>query len=242
MTEGIDHVVAIIPARGGSTRVPRKNLAPLGGHPLIAHTILAARGASELTNVYVSTEDPEIADVAVSYGASVIWRPAELALATSPTEPALKHAVDTIERTGPAVDALVMLQATSPFRGPERIDQAIQLWRETRCDSVVAVVPDVRYYFLGDVDHEGRLRVGYDPQNRLRTQDIPPRYQETGSLYLTARRHLMEHGCRMGGKMRALILDETEAMDIDTILDLRHCEFMLETGLAQALPALRRAA
>jgi CMP-N,N'-diacetyllegionaminic acid synthase len=228
--------VAVIPARGGSKRIPRKNLAKLGGHPLIAHTIFAALRATKVDAVYVTTEDKEIAAVARRYGAKVIWRPEDLASATAPTEPCLQHALEDIEKQSKkGVDRLVMLQPTSPFRGSERIDQALELMDESSCDSVVGVFADVRYYFLGDIDEESRLTVGYDPDNRLRTQDIKPRYQETGALYVMTREQLMDRGCRMGGDMRALVLDETESMDIDTVLDLRHCEFLLQAGVAQGL-------
>lgn len=236
MTQPRSQTVAIIPARGGSKRIPRKNLALLGGHPLIAHTILAALHARQVDQVYVTTEDQEIATVARRYGAQVIWRPEELASETAPTEPCLQHALVTIEQqSGIPVGKLVMLQPTSPFRGSQRIDQAVEMMHQSGCDSVVGVFADIRYYFLGDIDAEERLTVGYDPQNRLRTQDIKPRYQETGALYVMTRAQLMDRGCRMGGDMRALVLDETESMDIDTVLDLRHCEFLLQAGVAQGL-------
>jgi len=223
------NTVAVIPARGGSTRIQDKNLAPLAGHPLVAHTILAARDAAEVGAVYVSTEDPQIAAASERYGAQVIWRPRSMASATAPTEPCLIHALDHIERqTGKRVDALVMLQATSPLRGAERIDQAVRLLRESGCDAVVSVHPKVGYYFLCDFDDDGRLVPGYDPNNRPRTQDIPPRYRENGAIYVMTRAQLMDQGCRMGGHMRAVIMDEVESIDIDTLTDLELARVVLE--------------
>jgi CMP-N,N'-diacetyllegionaminic acid synthase len=221
--------VAIIPARGGSTRIPRKNLCTLAGIPLIAHTIRAALSAAGVDGVFVSTDDREIAEVAAAHGAEVIWRPARLATAEAPTEPALQHAVTEIEANlvGRPVERIVLLQATSPLRGAARIDEALELMQRTGCDSVVSVVPEIGYYFLGDLGPDQRLRVGYDPMHRLRTQEIPPRYRENGAVYVMTRAQLMERGCRMGRDMRALIMGEDESIDIDTPRELELCRLVL---------------
>jgi CMP-N,N'-diacetyllegionaminic acid synthase len=222
--------LAVIPARGGSTRVPRKNLAPVGRHPLIAHTILAARQAEEVNAVVVSTDSDEIAEVSLCYGAQVVRRPAELATAEAPSEPALIHAILAYEAGGVPVDLVVMLQATSPLRSAARIDEAVRLQRRTRCDSVVSVVRDVGYYFLGELDAEARLSLSYDPRRRLRTQEIPPRYRENGAIYVMKRAQIVEGGCRIGGDVRALVMDERESVDIDSPLDLELCRLL--AGLA----------
>ena len=222
-------VVAIIPARGGSTRIPAKNLALLDQRPLVAHTIDAALTARLVDAVYVSTNDAEIARVSRHHGARVVMRPDHLSTSEAPTEPALQHAVQEIERRqGERVELIVMLQPTSPLRGAGRIDEGVRLLRSGDWDAVVSVVPDVGYYFLGDIGAGGELRVGYDPHNRLRTQDIPPRYRENGAVYVTTRRLLMERGCRMGGRMAALVMDEKESIDIDTPLELELCRVLLE--------------
>lgn len=221
-------IPAIIPARGGSQRIPNKNLARVGGHPLIAHTIAAARHARLITDVFVSTDSPAIGRVAEAYGAKVIERPDELATAASPTEPALIHAVEQIEwEQERHVDLIVLLQATSPLRRDFRIDQAVDLALRSACDAVVSVVPNIEYYFLGDLGAEGRFHVGYDPQDRLRTQDIPPRYRENGAIYVMTRQQLLGRGCRMGGDMRALVMDPSESIDIDDILDLQVCNLLM---------------
>lgn len=222
------NTVAVIPARGGSTRIQDKNLASLGGHPLLAHTIMAARRAREVGGVHVSTQCERIARASEQYGASVIWRPEELATATSPTEPSLIHAVEQVEQqTGRRVDALVMLQVTSPLRGAGRIDQAVRLLRDTGCDAVVSVHPKVGYYFLADLDPDGRMILGYDPKHRSRTQDIPPRYRENGAIYVMTRAQIVEQGCRMGGDIRAVVMDEEESIDIDTRTDLELARVVL---------------
>ncbi len=220
-------IPAVIPARGGSQRIPLKNLSRVGGHPLIAHTIVAARRATLISDVYVSTDSEEIAEVAARYGAKIIERPAELATATTPTEPALLHAIETIEAQEGPSDLVVLLQATSPLRRDFRIDQAIALAIEQRCDSVVSVTPVIDYYFLGQIDANANYSVSYNPKHRLRTQDIPPRYRENGAIYVMTRDLIMTEGCRMGGDMRALIMDRNESIDIDDTLDLRLCNLLL---------------
>lgn len=240
--DDLPYTLVIVPARGGSTRIPQKNLAQLGGQPLLAHTLLAARQAKLVHNVYVSTDCPTIGAVARRYGASVVKRPAELATAEAQSEPALFHAVERIEkREARRIDIIVMLQATSPLRRANRIDQAIELLLQTGCDSVVSVTPEVGYYFLGDIGDGGRLEVGYDPHHRLRTQDIPPRYRENGAIYVMTRRQLMERRCRMGGDMRALVMDQEESIDIDDAIDLKLCSVLLteQRGLTRAAAPLR---
>jgi CMP-N,N'-diacetyllegionaminic acid synthase len=118
--------IAIIPARGGSKRVPSKNLLPLAGRPLLAHSIEAALAAENVSDVYVSTEDEQIAEVARSHGAQVVMRPAEIASDTATSESALADALDQIAAGGRAEPELVVfLQATSPVRRPGEIDRAI---------------------------------------------------------------------------------------------------------------------
>lgn len=240
MTTRPKRIVAIIPARGGSQRVPQKNLALLAGKPLIAHTIAAACSAHSVSEVYVSTDDTLIAATSRKLGAQVIDRPAALATAESPTEPSLIHAVQTLEARDTApIDVVVLLQATSPLRGPDRIDACVSLLLTSRCDSVVSVTPSIDYYFLGDLDESCRLRVGYDPDNRLRTQDIPRRYRENGAVYAMTRTQLIERGCRMGGDMRAVVMSDEESIDIDTALDLAICEALLAQHAGNDSPNLQ---
>lgn len=220
-------IPAVIPARGGSQRIPFKNLARVGGHPLLAHTIVAARRARLISDVYVSTDAEEIAMVAERYGAKVIERPTEIAGPMAASESALLHAVETIEGNDGKVDLVVMLQATSPLRRDFRIDQAIGMAVDEGCDAVVSVTPVIDYYFLGDVDDHGRLSVSYDPKNRRRTQDIPPRYRENGAIYVMTRDLLFNEECRMGGDMRALVMDRNESIDIDDVIDLKLCNLLL---------------
>lgn len=221
-------VVAVIPARGGSKGIPRKNLRELAGKPLIAHTIDAARHSKLCDVVVVSTEDAEIARVARDFGAEVVMRPAELATDEAPTEPTLLHAVAAIEdRHEATADVVVLLQATSPLRPASAIDAAVRRLCVDGCDSVVAVRSDHGAHFTGVV-REGRFVPPYDPQARRRRQDMEPLYRETGALYAVTRNLLFASKCRMGGDMRPLVLSEEEAMDIDTASDFALVERFIE--------------
>jgi len=222
--------LAVIPARGGSRRLPRKNLAALAGKPLVAHTIAAALAARSLWRVVVSTDDTLIADVARAYGAEVVMRPSELASDAAPTEPTLRHALETIEaRCGTQVDGVVTLQPTSPLRGAARIDQAVALIERSGADSVCSVEANIDYYFLGDIDPRGRLVLGYDPRCRARTQDIAPRYKDNGAIYVSRRELLVgEVCCRLGADVRPLLMEAWESIDIDELVDLLQAAAVLE--------------
>ena len=130
-------VLAVIPARGGSKGLPRKNILPLAGKPLIAHTIEAARGSARVKKVMVSTDDPEIARVSASFGAQVIRRPGELATNTASSVDVLLHLLGTLEEPEP--ETLLLLQATSPLRNSADIDAALDLFDRGACDAVVSV-------------------------------------------------------------------------------------------------------
>lgn len=225
-------MLAIIPARGGSKGIPRKNLLPVGGKPLIAWTIEQALAVDGL-DVAVSTEDEEIADVALSFGARVIERPAELARDETATEPVVLHAMDVVAaERGEDPEAVMLLQATSPLRLPGTLTRAVEEFRTRPVDSIVGVVPNPP--FLWGTDGESAVAF-WDVANRPRRQDLTVeqlRYRETGSVYVTAPWVYRELNNRLGGRMGLFIMDETEGVDIDTLHDLGLAEAWL-TNLAE---------
>lgn len=169
--------VAIIPARGGSKGLPRKNVLPLAGKPLIAHTIDAARAARLVDRVVVSTDDPEIAAVARTYGADVVDRPADLAGDTASSEAALLHALGVMAEGGERPDVLVFLQCTSPLTTAEDIDAAAGAVIDG-ADTALTVAPF--HYFLWTADGQG---VNHDKSVRLMRQQRTPEFLETGAVY-----------------------------------------------------------
>lgn len=225
--EGKKLMLGIIPARGGSKGIPRKNLLHVGGKPLIAWTIEQALQVEGL-KVFVSTEDDEIAETALSFGAGVIQRPTELAKDTTPTEPVVLHALDTYaSSTGADPDTVMLLQATSPLRLPGTLQRAVDEFRSREIDSSVGVVPNPPFLWGGNSDEAVAF---WDVANRPRRQDLTPaqlRYRETGSVYITASWVYRQLGNRLGGRMGLFVMDEREGIDIDTLHDLGIAEASL---------------
>lgn len=211
--------VAVIPARAGSRGLPGKHLRLLGGIPMIAHTIRAALAAQRVDRVIVSTNDEAIARVARDAGAEVPFRrPDELAGATTPTLPVVRHAVEWLEAHGAAIDIVVTLQATSPLRGPTEIDATIALLDDRAVRSAVTVTPvGLPSSILGTV-REGRFRafaVASDP----RRQAAPAAVRLTGAVYVT-RRDLLAEGRLLDEAPAALLVEGPSAIDVDDATDL----------------------
>lgn len=218
-------VLAIIPARGGSKSIPRKNLVPLAGKPLIVWTIEAAQQAKLLDCVVVSTDDGEIAQVAREAGVEVIKRPRELATDTVQTELALLHALDYLEQNeGYRPDAVALLQCTSPLRGSEVIDAAITKLVETDCDVVMTVAPLQHWDKRGGIEEDDVWLPEYDYAQRKFSQEVAERYSENGAVYVTRTCILREHNNRLGGDVRVIVMDSLRSLDVDTLEDLTQAE------------------
>ncbi|GAA1916849.1 acylneuraminate cytidylyltransferase family protein [Nocardioides hwasunensis] len=211
--------LCVIPARGGSKGVPRKNLLDVGGKPLIVWTIEHALAVPEL-DVVVSTDDEEIAEVARDAGARVPWlRPDELAQDTTPTEPVVRHAIEQVTAERGRPDSVMLLQATSPVRHDDTLGRALAEFATTGVDSMVGVVEQPPFIWqAGDPP-----TAAYDVAARPRRQDLTPearRYRETGSLYVTRTEVYEEHDNRLGGRVGLFVMHEDEGIDIDTELDV----------------------
>lgn len=211
--------LCVIPARGGSKGVPRKNLLDVGGKPLIVWTIEQALAVPDL-DVLVSTNDEEIADVARAAGARVPWlRPAELSQDTTPTEPVVRHAIEQVTQESGRPDEVMLLQATSPVRHDDTLARALTEFAETGVDSMVGVVEQPPFVWqAGDPP-----TAAYDVAARPRRQDLSERarrYRETGSLYVTRTEIYEQHDNRLGGSIGLFVMAEDEGIDIDTELDV----------------------
>lgn len=219
-------ILAIIPARAGSKGIPGKNIKPLAGKPLIAHSIEQARNSDLVTRIVVSTDGDQIAQVARDYGAEVITRPAEISGDTATSESALLHALYTLHETEAYdPDLIVFLQCTSPIRQPHDIDRAIQTLRDANADSLLSVVPSHR--FLWGI-REGTVKsLNYDFRSRPRRQDREPEYAENGSIYVLKPSILRQQQNRLGGKIALYVMDAWSAVDIDDPEDFELCEWIL---------------
>src|SRR5437899_11322816 len=192
--------VAIIPARGGSKRVPSKNLLPISGRPLLAYSIEHALASEHVTDVYVSTEDERIAAVARAHGAEVIERPAGLAADGSTSEAALTRVLEELAARGRSEPELVVfLQATSPVRRPDEIDRAIATPLEQGADALFSATPNRELFWRLSTD--GPAPINYALGTRPREQDMAPQFRENGSIYVFRPSVLREYGNRLGGRI-----------------------------------------
>lgn len=213
-------ILCVVPARGGSKGVPRKNVLPVAGRPLISWTVEQALAARPAMDVVVSTDDEEIAAVARAAGALVPFlRPADLARDDTPTEPVVRHAIAAARAADAAPDAVMLLQATSPVRLPGTVSRAIAQLEASAVDALVGVVPQAPFIWADGPEPTA----AYDVAARPRRQDLTPqtlRYRETGSLYLTRTWVYDELDNRIGGRVGLFVMDELEGVDVDTEIDL----------------------
>lgn len=216
-------ILALIPARGGSKRVPRKNITDFDGKPLLAHTIEFAKRIPELDKIVVSSEDGEILSVAKKYGAQVLVRPSELALDGTKDEPVLIHALEALEKEGETFDYVVMFQVTSPFRKLETVKKVINTAIKGDFDTVATVEED-RNYFRKIENGEWIAIVPDAPRSQ---KEREPFYKEAGVCYIMKTSALKETGKIFAGKKEGfVIVDEIEGVDINTPFDLELARFI----------------
>ncbi len=228
-------VLALIPARGGSKSIPRKNIKPFAGHPLIAYSIAAGLQAEHVGRVIVSTDDPEIAAVARDYGAEVPFRrPATLAQDATPDLPVFTHALAWLEEhEGYRPDLVVQLRPTTPVRPPDLVDRAVRLLLEhPEADSVRGVVPSGQNpYKMWRITQAGRLAPLLEvpglaePYNAPR-QSLPPTYWQTGHIDVI-RPRVFAAGSMSGRVILPLVLDPLYTVDLDTPLDWMWAEWLV---------------
>jgi CMP-N,N'-diacetyllegionaminic acid synthase len=225
---GGPRLVALIPARGGSKGLLRKNLRTFRGTPLVAHAVATARQVGALHRIVVSTDDHEIADVARRAGGDVPFlRPADLATDETPTLPVVQHAVRWLEAHETSVDAVVLLQATSPLRTAQHVEAAIRKFVETGADSVTTVCAvDDNPYWMQRLDGDRLCPLMPEGRRYGRRQDLPPVYRLTGAVYVTRRDVVMEEGRLLGDDTRAIVVGRRQSIDIDDDFDLRLCELI----------------
>jgi YrbI family 3-deoxy-D-manno-octulosonate 8-phosphate phosphatase len=220
------HVLVIIPARGGSQRLPKKNLLPVAGKPLLVHSIEQARRSRLVTRVVVSTDDPEITSVSRDAGAEVIQRPAELATETASSESALLHVVESLEhqeRYQP--ELVVFLQCTSPVRRLDDIDGAIRRLLESGADSVFSATASK--WLLWRSAGPWAESFNYDYHVRKREQEMADEWRENGSIYVFKPWLLREQRNRLGGKIAVYEMDYWSSFQVDSQEDLELCDWVI---------------
>jgi CMP-N-acetylneuraminic acid synthetase len=206
--------LGVIPARGGSKRVPRKNLRLLSGSPLISYTIEAAKKATKLTDWVVSTEDEEIENVALSYGARVLKRPDSLASDDTTSGAVCKHALEAMEADNEPYDMVVLLHPTSPIRDPKHIDEAVARLAASDCKYAASIrqLPTKR--------HPTVFNAYTDIVSN-------PVFALNASIYAIKRDELLAKASHTGHPFEALFMDRYHSLDIDEEIDLKIAELYL---------------
>jgi len=216
-------VVGLIPARGASKGIPRKNLASLGGKPLIAWTIAAALASETVDRTVVTTEDAEIAEVSRGLGAELLGRPPELAGDEIPMSEVVKHAVRELAPE----TALVLLQPTSPLRTSRHVDDAVGLLLASGADAVVSVVEVPHQYGATSLMRlEGELLVRLDETPYATRADKPVLYARNGPAILALRADRIGDDL-YAGDLRPYVMDAADSVDVDEPFDLELAEFLL---------------
>ncbi len=222
------NVLVIIPARGGSKGIPRKNIKLFNGKPLIYYSIDCARAICEDMDICVSTDDDEIISVVEDYGLKVPFkRPSELATDTAGTYEVLLHALDYYEKHGRHYDIVVLLQNTSPFRSAKQVKEALSLYND-KIDMVVSVKESAAnpYYCVFEEDLNGYLHVCKGDGNIFRRQDAPKVYEYNGAIYIMNALTLKTTHMHKMKKRVKYVMDDLSSFDLDTMWEWQIAEMM----------------
>ncbi|WP_461634102.1 acylneuraminate cytidylyltransferase family protein [Labilibaculum euxinus] len=224
-------ILAIIPARGGSKRLPRKNILPLAGKPLIAWSIEAAQKSAYVTDVLVSTDDIEIASIAKDYGAWVPFlRPQNLSTDTSSSYDVVEHTINFCEKLNKSYDLVLLLQPTSPLRCAEDIDAAVNLLNSKSADAVISVCEAEHSPIWSNTlpDNLNMDLFENEKYRDIRSQDLPTYYRLNGAIYLLkTERLLTEKSFSLNRNTFAYVMKQERSIDIDTKLDFCIAETIL---------------
>jgi len=228
-------VLGLIPARGGSKGVPRKNVRPLGDRPLLEYTADAARASQRLARVVLSTDDEEIARIGQACGLDVPFlRPAELARDETPMLPVVVHALRWFEERGELFDAVCLLQPTNPFRRPEDIDACIAMLEEKKADAVVTVlsVPfEYNPHWVYVRCEDGCIHLATGEAAPIgRRQDLPPAFHREGSVYVVRRDVVLEQNSLYGRFLIGYEIDASRSVNVDSLEDWERAERLLCEG------------
>ena len=225
-------ILGVIPARGGSKGVPRKNIKLLAGKPLLQYTAEAGLGSIRLARLILSTDDPEIAEIGRNCGLEIPFlRPPELALDTTPTLPVIQHALRWMIERGEAFDAICLLQPTSPFRSAVVIDSCIDLFERHHADSVVTMLPVPHIYnphWVYFQDAKGCMHLSTGERDPLpRRQTLPPAFHREGSVYVSRSEVVLECNSLFGDKVLGYVIESHLSLNIDTPADWEKAELLM---------------
>jgi CMP-N-acetylneuraminic acid synthetase len=222
-------IIAIIPARGGSKGIPKKNIKQLAGKPLIAYSIEAALKSKYIDRVIVSTEDEEIAEISKKYGAEVVDRPKELAKDETPTIDVIFHFLEILKMKNYNPDIVVLLQPTSPLRSAEDIDNAIKLFLDSDCESIVSVCEVEHPPYWSFKIEGGYLKSLFgDEYLRRRRQDLEKVYMPNGAIYISTPENLRIYKSFYCPRTIPYIMPVERSVDIDNEIDFMIAELVMK--------------
>ncbi|AXY02661.1 acylneuraminate cytidylyltransferase family protein [Vibrio alfacsensis] len=221
-TNNAGKFVALILARGGSKGLPRKNILPLNGKPVISWTIEAALQCPQVGRVFVSTDDSEIATTSISLGAEIIDRPPALALDTSSSIDALSHAIDWLELNNIQSEYLVLLQPTSPLRNAVHLQESLHLYTVKNADLVISVFEPSHTPIKSYIEREDGSLAGLysDDAPYTRRQDLPRAFQPNGAIYAFSKNAFKLNNRFPQSNVYPYLMSECDSLDIDTLDDL----------------------
>jgi CMP-N-acetylneuraminic acid synthetase len=217
--------LAIIPARGGSKRLPRKNILNLAGKPLIAWSIEAGLNSEYIDKVIVTSDDDEILEISRKFGADIIKRPDELASDTATTFDAIKHTVENLKK----YDYIVLLQPTSPLRNEKHIDDAIELLESKKADAIISVCEMDHSPLWSNILPEDLSMKNFLREEVLnkRSQDLEKYYRLNGAIYICKTEKLLEEeSFFLKNNIFAYIMDRNSSIDIDEEIDFKIAEVL----------------
>lgn len=223
-------ILAIIPARGGSKGIPKKNIVKIEGKPLIAYTIEAAKNSKYLDKIVVSTEDLQIKEIAEDYGGEVPFlRPKELGQDNSRTIDCVIHALEILKNRSKEYDYIVLLQCTNPLRESWHIDEAIEKIIDENKSSLVSVSKVEEHpIFMRTIDAEGSLRKILNSESDVRRQDLQEVYKINGAIYIQKLDSKFSEKTSFNDGELAYILENKFSVDIDGCLDIKKVEYYLK--------------
>lgn len=220
-------VFAFVFARGGSKGLPRKNVLPLGGIPLVAHSIEVAKQLEGVDRIFVSTDDDEIKNIAREFGAEVIDRPEELARDSAPEIEAWRHAVSYLKDKGEDFDVFLSLPATSPLRDQSDVRACLEAL-DDETDVVITVTPASRspYFNMVSRDSDGSCRILAPSSGYVRRQDVPNAFDITTVAYAVKTEFILHHSNLFDGEVKSVVVPKERAVDIDDYWDYKFAEVL----------------
>ena len=220
--------IAIIPARGGSKGIPKKNIMDFCGKPLIAWSIEQAIKSKLIDDVYVSSDCNEILEVAKKYGAKTIIRPDDISDDLANSESTWLHAFEHLEELGIQVNLMIGMQATSPIRESSDLDKAIKKYTENNIDSLFSATP-LEDFFMWEHRKNKLESINYDFKKRKRRQDIGKQYLENGSFYLFNKQGLSTTNNRLYGIIDVIEMEFWKSFEIDSLDDVKFLETIMKS-------------